>query len=175
MRKNIVLTGFMGAGKSTVGRILARRLKRKIVDTDDLIERESGMRISEIFAEYGEEHFRELEEKIVARVSALENHVIVTGGGVVLRKKNIQNLRGKGVIIYLHAPPEVLYARVKHQSHRPLLQVKDPLSRMKELIEYRAPFYADNDITVDTSKLSVEEVAEEILNHLFFSHGHRSP
>lgn len=164
--KNIVLTGFMGAGKSTVGRMLAGILGRKLVDTDDLIEAEAGMRISEIFEKHGEDYFRELEEKIVAKASLLEDHIIVTGGGVVLREKNIQNLRKKGVIIYLHATPEVIYNRVKNQSHRPLLQVKDPLKKIRELLEFRAPFYANHDFKIDTSSLSVEEVVDEVLNYI---------
>jgi shikimate kinase len=166
MEKNIVLTGFMGAGKSTVGRRLANALKRNMVDTDDMIEREAGMGIPEIFAKHGEDYFRDIEEKIVAKASSLKNHVIVTGGGVVLREKNIQNLRRNGVIIYLHASPEVIYARVKNQTHRPLLQVKDPMGKIRELLEFRAPFYANNDYTIDTSSLTVEEVVDEVLNYL---------
>ncbi len=164
--KNIVLTGFMGAGKSTVGRRLVHLLKKKMVDTDDMIEREAGMKISEIFAKHGEDYFRELEEKIVAKASQMKNHVIVTGGGVVLREKNIQNLRKNGVIIYLHASPEVIYNRVKNQSHRPLLQVKDPLEEIRELLEFRAPFYAKNDHAIDTSDLTIEEVVAEVLTYL---------
>jgi shikimate kinase len=166
MEKNIVLTGFMGAGKSTVGRRLANALKRNMVDTDDMIEREAGMGIPEIFAKHGEDYFRDIEEKIVAKASSLKNHVIVTGGGVVLREKNIQNLRRNGVIIYLHASPEVIYERVKNQTHRPLLQVKDPMGKIRELLEFRAPFYANNDYTIDTSSLTVEEVVDEVLNYL---------
>lgn len=166
MEKNIVLTGFMGAGKSTVGRRLANALKRNIVDTDDMIEADTGMEISEIFANHGEDYFRDIEEKVVAKASSLKNHIIVTGGGVVLREKNIQNLRRNGVIIYLHASPEAIYERVKNQSHRPLLQVKDPLGKIRELLEFRAPFYANNDHVIDTSNLTVEEVVDEVLNYL---------
>jgi len=166
VKKNIVLTGFMGAGKSTVGKKLARTLNMSIVDTDDLIESRAEMSITDIFARHGEEHFRELEEKVVEEVSRLENHVIVTGGGVVLRESNMKNLKKNGVVIYLHATPEVIYERIKDQTHRPLLQVDDPMAKIKELLEYRAPFYANNDFTVDTSNLSVEEVVEEILRVL---------
>ncbi len=166
MGKNIVLTGFMGAGKSTVGRRLAKAFGMELVDTDDMIEAEAGMRISEIFAKHGEDYFRELEEKIVAKASSLKNHIIVTGGGVVLREKNIQNLRRNGVIIYLHASPEVIYERIKNQTHRPLLQVKDPPRKIRELLEYRAPYYANHDFKIDTSSLTIEEVTAEVSNYL---------
>lgn len=164
--KNIVLTGFMGAGKSSVGRKLVERLGMSVIDTDDLIERSAGMRIFEIFAKHGEPHFRELEKKAVAEASKLENRVIITGGGVVLKEENMKNLRRNGIIIYLHAKPEVIYSRIKHEVHRPLLQVENPMKKIKELLEYRAPYYANNDFTVDTSELTVEQVVEEILKKL---------
>jgi shikimate kinase len=164
--KNIVLTGFMGAGKSVVGRKLAERLEMNVVDTDAVIEEESGMNISEIFRRFGEAHFRELESEAVRKVSTLKDHVIITGGGVALNKDNIENLRKKGVIVHLHAEPEVIYKRVKDEIHRPLLQIEDPLKKIKELLEQRAPFYANSNIEVDTSKLSVDEVVEEILNEI---------
>jgi len=166
MAKNIVLTGFMGSGKSTVGKILARKLKRKVVDTDDVIEKEAGMRISEIFKNFGEEHFRELEKKAVKKVSKLEKHIIVTGGGAVLKKENLENLRKNGIIVYLHAAPEIIYDRIKNEKHRPLLNVENPVKRIRELLEFRAPLYADHDIEIDTSKFAPEEVAEEILEKI---------
>jgi len=163
---NIVLTGFMGAGKSAVGRRLAERLGMSMVDTDDIIEKEAGMRITEIFQRFGEERFRELEREVVKKVSRLDNHVIITGGGVVLNKENMADLRRKGVIIHLHADPEVIYNRVRGESHRPLLQVKDSMKRIRELLEYRAPFYADNDMEVDTTSLTVEEAVDEIVKRI---------
>jgi shikimate kinase len=164
--KNIVLTGFMGAGKSVVGRNLAKRRDMNVVDTDDVIEKESKMEISEIFSRFGEAHFRELESAAVRKVSTLKDHVIITGGGVVLKAENIENLRKNGAIIYLRASPEALYNRVKDETHRPLLQVTDPLERIRELLKYRARLYANNDLEIDTSNLSVEEVIEEIENRL---------
>ncbi len=164
--KNIVLTGFMGAGKSSVGRRLAERLGMGIVDTDEIIEQETEMKISDIFAELGEEHFREVEAVVVEGVSELDGHVIITGGGVVLDKGNIENLRKNGVIIYLHAEPKTIYNRVKDETHRPLLQVENPMEKIKELLEQRAPHYADHDLMVDTSKLTVEEVAERIIQKI---------
>ncbi|HDH28329.1 MAG TPA: shikimate kinase [Euryarchaeota archaeon] len=164
--KNIVLTGFMGAGKSSVGKRLAEHLGLSVVDTDEVIEEDSGMKISEIFSRFGEPRFRELESEAVKRVSKLTDHVIVTGGGVVLKAVNIENLRKKGIIIYLHAAPETIYNRVKDETHRPLLQVADPLAKIRELLESRSQFYANNDIEVDTTNLSVDEVVEEIIQKI---------
>lgn len=161
--KNIVLTGFMGAGKSAVGKILAEKTGMTLVDTDELIEAKTGMEIVDVFKKLGEEYFRSLEKSVVKEVSKLENHIIVTGGGVVLKKENMENLRRNGVIVYLHARPEVIYKRVRRDTRRPLLQVEDQTKRIKELLEYRAPFYADHDFAVDTSELAVAQVAEEIL------------
>ncbi len=157
--KNIVLTGFMGAGKSSVGKRLGKRLKMSVIDTDDVIEKDSGMKISDIFAEHGEKYFRGIEKKAVKKVS----HVIITGGGVVLDKDNMKNLRKNSVIVYLHATPEAVYNRVKEETHRPLLHVKDPLKKIEELLLYRAPFYADNDIRIETSNLSIREVVDEVV------------
>ena len=162
MKKNLVLTGFMGAGKSTVGRLLAEKLNLRYVDTDAEIERRAKMSIAEIFEKHGEAYFRELERRVVEEVSELEGCVIVTGGGVVLNRENISNLRRKGVIVYLHAEPEVIYRRLHNDSSRPLLRVENPLSRIRELMEQRAPYYAEHDYSVDTSELSVEQVVEEV-------------
>ncbi len=159
---NIVLTGFMGAGKTSVGKRLKEITGMEMVDTDDMIEEDAGMVISKIFEKFGEPHFRELEKKAVARASALENHIIVTGGGAVLKKENVENLRKKGKIVYLYAPATVLYERIKDETHRPLLQVDDPPGKIRELLEYRAPFYANNDLMIDTSDMGVDEVAKEV-------------
>jgi len=156
----------MGAGKSSVGRKLGKRLGWMVVDTDNVVEEESGLKISEIFREHGESRFRELEREAVKQVSGLEGHIIVTGGGVVLDKNNIKDLRKNGVIIYLYAAPEVLYDRVKHHTHRPLLRVDDPLSRIRELLAEREPYYADNDIEIDTTELGLNEVVKEIIKRI---------
>jgi shikimate kinase len=164
--KNIVLTGFMGAGKSSVGKKLAEKLDLNVIDTDEVVERDSGQKISDIFKKQGEAFFRALERQAVERVSHLENTVIITGGGVVLDKNNIKNLRRRGVIVYLHATPEVLHRRVKSETHRPLLQVENPRQKIKEMLKLRAPYYGDNDITIDTTNKSVEEVVNEILKNI---------
>jgi shikimate kinase len=164
--KNIVLTGFMGSGKSAVGRGIAKRLSMSVVDTDELIEERMCVSINDIFAKHGESYFRELERSVVKMVSELENRVIITGGGVVLNKDNMTDLRRNGVIIYLHVTPEVAYERIKDETHRPLLNVDDPLGKIKELMEYRKSFYADNDIEVDTTGLGVHEVVDEVVKRV---------
>ncbi len=162
--KNIVLTGFMGSGKSSVGEGLARKMgMMRIIDTDGLIEEKMCMSINNIFATQGEPFFRTLEKSVVKEVSGLENYIIVTGGGVVLDKDNITSLRSKGVIVYLHVSPEGSYERVKGETHRPLLKVTDPLGQIRELMENRKPFYDDNDIEVDTTGLTVEEVVDVVI------------
>ncbi len=164
--KNIVLTGFMGSGKSSVGEIIAKRLGMKVIDTDDLIEEKMRMSINDIFSRYGEPHFRDVETGVVKEASKLDGHVIITGGGVVLNKSNIENLRTNGVIVYLHVSPEDAFDRVKAETHRPLLKVDDPLGKIRELIEFREPFYADNEVQVDTTRLSVDEVAGEVVERV---------
>jgi len=161
--KNIVLTGFMGAGKSVVGRTLAKRLGWEVIDTDNAIEQDNDMIISDIFQGYGEDYFRELEKKAVEKISTLKDHVIITGGGVVINKVNIENLRKNGVVVYLFAIPKVLYLRVKDQNHRPLLQVEDPMQTISELMKVREPFYANHDIRIDTTNLDVNQVVDKIM------------
>jgi len=164
--KNIVLTGFMGSGKSSVGDAIAKRLEMAVLDTDDLIEERVCMSINDIFTRYGEPHFRDVETGIVKEASKLDGHVIITGGGVVLNKVNIENLRSNGVIVYLYVSPKVAYNRVKEETHRPLLKVDDPLGKIQELMESRETFYADNDVQVDTTKLSVEHVASQVIKRV---------
>ena len=164
--KNIVLTGFMGAGKSTVGQKLANILNMKIADTDAIIESEVGITISEIFERHGESRFRKIEEEIVSKVSKQKNHIIISGGGVVLSSKNMRNLQENGVIIYLKASPDIIYNRIKKQTHRPLLQVQDPKKEIQELLDSREDHYNKNDYVIDTDSSSVDEVITTILDYL---------
>lgn len=163
MKGNIVLVGFMGTGKSAVGQRLAERLNMRFVSTDELIEKQEGRPITEIFAKSGEPYFRKIEKEVVRRVSELDNVVIAAGGGVVLDEENMENLRKKGVIICLSATPEVIYQRTRDYNHRPLLNVPDPTKRIKELLDKRAPFYEKAEFSVDTSSLSIDDVVEEVL------------
>ncbi|MEK6775897.1 MAG: shikimate kinase [bacterium] len=166
MPNNIVLVGFMATGKSTVGRDLARQLSFDVVDTDDLIEERAEKSISDIFSEDGEEVLRDLESEIAQEVSNLTGHVIITGGGIVLREANIQALKKSGPIFCLTASPEVILQRTQGTSHRPLLQTPDPLGRIRELLQIREPFYDRSDYIVDTSAMTVLEVVEWIMDIL---------
>jgi shikimate kinase len=166
MKQNIVLVGFMGTGKTSVGIQLAEMLKMQFIDTDDLIEKDSGMSISDIFAKMGEDHFRDLESKIAEKASKLENQVIATGGGIVKREKNIENLKKTGILFCLDASPKIILQRTSGYDHRPLLQVDDPISRIHDILKEREPFYAKADYRIDTSELTVDQVVEKIQNIL---------
>ncbi|MCL4458106.1 MAG: shikimate kinase [Nitrospirae bacterium] len=161
--KNIVLTGFMGTGKTEVGRILAQKLSYALVDADTEIEKEQKTTITEIFKQYGEPKFRDIESDVIKRLSELGKAVISTGGGAVLRQENMDNLRKKGVIICLSASPETILKRTSNNNDRPLLQVEDPLKKIKELLEFRMPYYEKADIMIDTENKTPLEVADEII------------
>jgi len=162
--KNIVLTGLMGSGKTSVGKRLADILQYDFLDTDDIIEQETGISINEIFSKYGEIWFREYENKISRKLSEVEKTVISTGGGFVLNPDNIENLRKNSIIVNLRTKAETLWNRLKTKTDRPLLKVLNPLNKLKELINERERFYNNADYIIDTDDLSVDEVVEEILN-----------
>ncbi|AKL97402.1 shikimate kinase [Endomicrobium proavitum] len=159
---NIVLTGFMGSGKSAVGAELAKKLGFEFVDTDETVEKASGVKISEIFALYGEETFRNMEFEAVAAAAEKDNAVIATGGGAVLNAQNIINLKRNGIIIYLKASPEIIYARIKNETHRPLLKLADPLSEIKKLLSARKDAYEKYDFSFDAGEGSPREIAQKI-------------
>jgi shikimate kinase len=161
--KNIVLVGFMGTGKTVVAKGLAKRLKMKFVDLDDLIEEREGKKISQIFAENGEPYFRQVEKEIAREVSQQKNRVIACGGGVVLDKENVENLKRNGIMICLSARPGVVLERTKGYLHRPLLNTEDPKAKIEELLKFRAPFYSLADYTIDTSELTIEEVVGRVI------------
>lgn len=161
--KNIVLTGFMGTGKTEVGRILSRKLGYALVDADTEIEKEQGMTITDIFKQYGEPKFREIESAVIKRLSDIENAVISTGGGAVLRQENMDNLRKNAVVVCLTASPETILKRTSNNDDRPLLQVDNPLHKIKELLEFRRPYYEKADIMIDTENKTPLEVADEII------------
>ena len=157
-KPNIVLVGFMGTGKTSVGRRLASQLRMRYVDTDDIIERDNGRRISNIFSEDGESAFRDLESEAVCKVSKLYNHVISTGGGVVLRESNMTALKHNGIVFCLTATAEEIYRRVRHQTHRPLLQTPDPLAKIQSMLAERHPYYAEADYMVKTTGCPFREI-----------------
>lgn len=164
--KNIVLTGFMGTGKTEVGKALSRNLGFSLIDIDDEIVKSEGMPIAEIFGKFGEPHFRNIETRIIKDVSKKTNVVISTGGGAVLREENMDALRENGIIIWLKAMPETILKRTSIDSSRPLLQVADPLKKIKELLDYRMPFYEKADIAVDTEGKNPANIASEILKNV---------
>ncbi len=164
--KNIFLIGFMGAGKTTVGQVLAEKIGYRCVDPDQVLEEKAGSTISTIFSEYGEDYFRDLESKTLESISAGSGQVIATGGGVVIKDRNWDTMKEAGLTVYLKAPIEVLYERIKDSTHRPLLQVENPLERARELLENREHLYQKADLIIDSEKLSVTEVADELLKIL---------
>ena len=163
---NIVLTGFMGTGKSKIGKRLATELRMGYLDTDELIEKREKDSISAIFKKKGEEYFRHLETKVVKEVALFDNFVISTGGGVVLRDENIRVLKKNALIVCLFASPEVILKRTKGDDNRPLLGVNNQKKRIEELLAFRKPYYEKADFSVDTSVLANEEVVEEIIEFL---------
>ena len=164
--KNIVLLGFMATGKTEVGKILAKKLKRKFVDMDNLIEKEMDMTISDIFFNFGEEYFRGLERDMVRRISKKKGLVIATGGGVVLNDGNIENLRQNGILITLSATAQDIYRRVSGKKDRPLLNGPYPEKTITEMLKLRKPRYELADFTVNTSNRSLADVAKEILKKI---------
>lgn len=163
----IVLTGFMGTGKTSVGREISRKLGYRFIDTDVLIEEREGCAISIIFKEKGENYFRKLEEDVIEDVSKEKNVVIATGGGVIKNRNNVENLRRKGIIIWLKASPEIILKRIMTEGgKRPLLEVKEPLNEINKLLNERRELYKQGDTYVDTDYITSEETAEEIIEKL---------
>jgi shikimate kinase len=161
--KNIVLTGFMGTGKTAVGKELARLLNMKLIDVDTQIEKSEKMTINEIFKQFGEPRFREIETEMITKLSKDKNSIISTGGGAVLKQENMDILRGNGVIICLTATPETILSRTSNSNDRPLLQVENPLERIKGLLDFRKPFYERADVMIDTEGKTPLQIAEEII------------
>ena len=162
MGKNVVLVGFMGTGKSRVGRILAKKMGRRFVDLDGEIVRERGMSINEIFERYGEDYFRELESEAVKGVSSMEDLVISTGGGVLVRPENVERLKKNGVLICLTASAREILRRVGGRTDRPLLNVDDKIGTIEKKLEERRRFYDLADLSVDTEKGGPDLIAEEV-------------
>ncbi|MBI4180704.1 MAG: shikimate kinase [Chloroflexi bacterium] len=168
MKTNIALIGFMGTGKTAVGRVLAKKLNLKFIEMDALIEQKAGKSIPEIFQQDGEIAFRELEIEITKEAASQKNAVIACGGGIVLNKINIDRLRESSRIVYLTASPETILKRVSTgMGQRPLLEVDDPALTIRNLLKFRKPFYERAaDITINTSNLVINAVAEEIIEKL---------
>ena len=168
MKSSIALTGFMGTGKTVVGKVLAEKLGKEFVELDALIERKAGKSIPEIFQQGGEVAFRELEIEVTKEVSRKKNVVIACGGGIVLNKINIDRLRKECLIVYLTASPGVILKRTSgDKNERPLLKAASKALTIKELLRFRKPFYerAAN-IKINTSKLDIDSVVEQIISKL---------
>lgn len=161
---NIILTGFMGAGKSTVGMRLAERLKMEFVDLDREIEKVTGMSVSQIFKRYGEIRFRSEENLMVEKLAKRDGLVIATGGGTILREENMQILRNNGIIILLEASPEDIFARVsRKRGTRPLLRKNLTIENIEAMLADRDPFYQQADHRINTSGKDLDTIVKEIM------------
>ena len=165
---HIFLIGFMGSGKTTIGKELARLLDREQVDMDQLIETETGLTVSEIFQRYGEEYFRDLESNLIQRLAAdTDLKVICTGGGVVLRDENIYWMKKSGALVLLNAHPEEIYRRIADDSSRPLLKNRMDVEKISEMMLSRMPFYEKAaDIFVETDNRAAAEICDLIVDRL---------
>ncbi len=165
--RNVFLVGMMGAGKTTAGRILARRLKRTFHDSDQDIERRCGVKIPVIFDIEGEAGFRQREATMIAELTELEDVVLATGGGAIMAPASRRHLAARGTVVYLHAQPGALYERVRQDKNRPLLATADPLARLTALYAERDPLYREvADIVVDTGRQSVQYLSRQLLGQL---------
>jgi shikimate kinase len=163
--RNLALIGFMGTGKSSVGRMVADCLHFTFLDTDHVIEARAGKPIKEIFAQDGEPAFRDWEARIVEELTHRRKTVISTGGGLPTRETNLNSLKGHALVICLWASPEAIYERVRDHSHRPLLNNTDPLAKIRELLAVREAHYRQADVLVNTEMRSIREVAMQVLHH----------
>jgi len=161
---NIALIGFMGTGKTSVGRLVAEQLRFEYLDTDEVIQAETGRTITEIFTTDGEPAFRALEEKVVKELAVRKQTVIATGGGLPVNPENLTSLKAHSLVVCLWSSPEKIWERVRHQSHRPLLHDKNPQAKIRELLAAREPFYKQADVLLNTDLRSLREVAQQVVH-----------
>ncbi len=159
---NLALVGFMGSGKSTVGRLVAQDLDFQFVDTDSLIEEKAGIPITEIFSTEGEQAFRQLERETILELAKEEKRVIATGGGAIMNPENLASLKSHALVVCLWANAESIHERTKHQTHRPLLQGEDPLGAIRTMLVEREPVYKQADVIVNTELRSQREVIAQV-------------
>ena len=163
----IGLVGLPGSGKSTVGRQLARRLQLPFLDSDHVIEERLGCSIRDYFEREGESSFRDVEESVIDELTNLATGVLSTGGGSVLRPSNRQNLHRRSHVVYLRSSPEELFRRLRHDTNRPLLQVADPLGRLRDLYVQRDPLYQETaHFVIETGRPSVSTLVNMIIMQL---------
>lgn len=161
--RNIVLVGFMACGKTSVSRELAERLDRERVSTDELIEQREGRKISDIFAVSGEPYFRRIEREVVESCACKDALIIDCGGGVAVNEENFNALKRNGITFYLYADPQSIYRRTQGKTDRPLLNVPDPLLKIKQLLAQRDPHYRKADFVVDSNEDNIGKVVNDIL------------
>jgi len=164
--RNVVLIGLMGAGKTAVGRRLAQRLGLPFVDADREIERAAGQSVDDIFAEHGEEHFRDGERKVIGRLLDGGPQVLATGGGAYMDARTRRNVAEKGISVWLKADLDVLLERVNRRDNRPLLKTGDPKEVMRKLMDERYPIYAKADVAVQSRNVAHDTIVGEIANAL---------
>lgn len=161
------LIGLPGSGKSTVGRNLARRLALPFVDSDHVIEQRLGCPIRQYFEREGEAAFRDVEEAVIDELSLAQTGILATGGGAVLREANRRHLRERGLVVYLKSSPDELFRRLRHDRNRPLLQVADPLARLRDLYAIRDPLYRETaHFSIETGRPSVATLVNMIVMQL---------
>lgn len=161
---NISLIGFMGTGKTSVGRLVAEQLHFHYLDTDEMIQSATGKTIAEIFSTCGEPAFRALEEKTTQELASKTQTVISAGGGLPVASQNLASLKTHSLVVCLWASPAKIWERVKTQTHRPLLQDPDPQKKIRELLAAREPFYKQADILLNTEYRSLREVAQQVIH-----------
>lgn len=164
--RSIVLIGMMGCGKSAIGKRLASTMELRFIDADDEIERAAGMTINEIFAQYGEEHFRDRERLVIERLLTGGPQVLATGGGAFMSEVTRNNVAAHGISVWLRAELPVLMRRVMRRDNRPLLKTANPEARMRELLDQRTPIYALADISVESRDVQHDVIVNEILTRL---------
>ncbi len=163
MEKNIILVGLMGAGKSTIGRNIARSLDKEFYDSDRVIEERTGVDIATIFEIEGEQGFRDREEQVIAELCEQDDIVLATGGGSILREINRKNMSKRGHVVYLRTSAELLYSRIRHDKKRPLMQTNNPLDTLKKLLDDREPYYLEvADTVVMTGKQKVTTLVRRV-------------
>lgn len=169
--QNIALIGFMGTGKSSVGQLVAAQLHFTFLDTDHVIEARAGKSISDIFTQQGEPAFRELEKRIVAELATRKRTIISTGGGLPANPDNLASLKSHSLVVCLWASPEKIWERVRTQTHRPLLNEPDPLTKIRKLLEERGPYYRQADVLLNTELRSLKDVAQQVIHQFHMGHG----
>ncbi len=170
---NLALIGFMGTGKSCVGRLAAELMHFTFLDTDHVIEARTGKRITEIFAQEGEPAFRHLERRLVEELTRRHRTVIATGGGLPADEANMASLKTHALVVCLWASPEAILERVRGHEHRPLLNEPDPLAKIRALLAAREPCYRQADVLVNTEMRSLREVAQHVVHQFHMAQSER--